>query len=217
MPYTGFLYAGLMIDAGRQPKTLEFNCRMGDPETQPIMMRLKTDLVDLVEAAVTASSKDIEAEWDRRVALGVVMAAAGYPESPRKGDAIHGLPPPARTTTTSSMPAPTALPAGRHGGGRVLCVTALGDNVGRADARLRVADQIQFDGMQFRRDIGHRAIAALQRARASLIDDRPRRRRRQAPTFSTLQARIVAGLKPSTASPSAATAGNAPGGGGSPA
>ncbi|MBV6476968.1 MAG: Phosphoribosylamine--glycine ligase [Rhodocyclaceae bacterium] len=162
IPYTGFLYAGLMIAPDGSVKTLEFNCRMGDPETQPIMLRLKSDLVDLVEAATHGKLKTIEAEWDRRVALGIVMAAAGYPESPRKGDAIHGLPPHGGEsddyhvfhagTALSNKDVVTA-------GGRVLCVTALGDNVRAAQMRAyEIAEQIEFAGMQMRRDIGHRAI-----------------------------------------------------------
>jgi phosphoribosylamine--glycine ligase len=162
IPYTGFLYAGLMIAPDGTVKTLEFNCRMGDPETQPIMLRLKSDLVDLVEAAVHARLKSIEAEWDRRVALGVVMAAAGYPESPRKGDTIHGLPPHGGDGEDYHVfHAGTAL-AGKDvvtAGGRVLCVTALGDNVRAAQMRAyEIAEQIEFAGMQMRRDIGHRAI-----------------------------------------------------------
>ena len=162
IPYTGFLYAGLMIAPDGSIKALEFNCRMGDPETQPIMLRLKSDLVDLVEAAIHCRLKDIEAEWDRRVALGVVMAAAGYPESPRKGDAIHGLP--AHNGNGDDyhvFHAGTAL-SGKEvvtAGGRVLCVTALGDNVRAAQRRAyEIAEQIEFDGMQMRRDIGYRAI-----------------------------------------------------------
>jgi len=159
IPYTGFLYAGLMIAPDGGVRTLEFNCRMGDPETQPIMLRLKSDLVDLVEAAIHCRLRDTEAEWDRRVALGVVMAAAGYPESPRKGDPIHGLPPPGDDYHV--FHAGTAL-AGKDvvtAGGRVLCVTALGDNVRAAQIRAyEIAEQIEFAGMQMRRDIGHRAI-----------------------------------------------------------
>ncbi|CAG1016760.1 partial Phosphoribosylamine--glycine ligase, partial [Burkholderiaceae bacterium] len=138
---------------------LEFNCRMGDPETQPIMLRLKSDLVDLVEAAIHCRLKNIEAEWDRRVALGVVIAAAGYPEAPRNGDTIHGLPP--AGDDYHVFHAGTAL-SGRDvvtAGGRVLCVTALGSNVRAAQMRAYdIAEQIEFDGMQMRRDIGHRAI-----------------------------------------------------------
>ena len=159
IPYTGFLYAGLMIAPDGSVKTLEFNCRMGDPETQPIMLRLKSDLVDLVEAAIHCKLKDTEAEWDRRVALGIVMAAAGYPESPRKGDVIHGLPP--AGDDYHVFHAGTAL-SGKEvvtAGGRVLCVTALGDNVRAAQMRAyEIAEQIEFAGMLMRRDIGHRAI-----------------------------------------------------------
>ena len=159
IPYTGFLYAGLMIAPDGSVKTLEFNCRMGDPETQPIMLRLKSDLVDLVEAAIHCRLKDTEAEWDRRVALGIVMAAAGYPESPRKGDVIHGLPP--AGDDYHVFHAGTAL-SGKEvvtAGGRVLCVTALGDNVRAAQMRAyEIAEQIEFAGMLMRRDIGHRAI-----------------------------------------------------------
>ncbi|GAB4241010.1 MAG: phosphoribosylamine--glycine ligase [Methyloligellaceae bacterium] len=159
-PYTGFLYAGLMIDEAGKPRVVEFNCRMGDPETQPIMMRLKTDLADLVEAAIVGKLDQIEAEWDRRVALGVVMAAEGYPDSPRKGDAITSLP--ANTEDVHVFHAGTAEQDGQvvTAGGRVLCVTALGDNVRSAQkAAYEVADQIQFAGRQYRRDIGHRAVA----------------------------------------------------------
>lgn len=159
IPYTGFLYAGLMIAPDGSVKTLEFNCRMGDPETQPIMLRLKSDLVDLVEAAIHCRLRDVEAEWDRRVALGVVMAAAGYPEAPRKGDPIHGLPPAGEDYHV--FHAGTAL-AGKDvvtAGGRVLCVTALGDNVRAAQRRAyEIAERIEFAGMQMRRDIGHRAL-----------------------------------------------------------
>ena len=159
IPYTGFLYAGLMVAPDGSVKTLEFNCRMGDPETQPIMLRLKSDLVDLVEAAIHCRLKNIEAEWDRRVALGVVIAAAGYPEAPRNGDTIHGLPP--AGDDYHVFHAGTAL-SGRDvvtAGGRVLCVTALGSNVRAAQMRAYdIAEQIEFDGMQMRRDIGHRAI-----------------------------------------------------------
>ena len=159
IPYTGFLYAGLMIDAKGQPKTLEFNCRMGDPETQPIMMRLKSDLVDLLSAAVDGKLDQVELQWDRRTALGVVMAAAGYPEAPRKGDAITGLPPEADDAMV--FHAGTQLQDGvlRASGGRVLCVTALGDNVRQAQQRAYdVARGVHFDGAQYRRDIGHRAV-----------------------------------------------------------
>ena len=159
IPYTGFLYAGLMIDAGGHPKTLEFNCRMGDPETQPILMRLKSDLVDVLGAAIDGKLDQLEMQWDRRPALGVVMAAHGYPEEPRKGDAINGLP--ADADDAMVFHAGTALKDGvpHTTGGRVLCVTALADSVKLAQQRVYdVARGIHFDGAQYRRDIGHRAI-----------------------------------------------------------
>ena len=159
IPYTGFLYAGLMIDAQGKPKTLEFNCRMGDPETQPIMMRLKTDLFDVMMAATSEGLDKIELDWDRRVALGVVMAAAGYPMSPRKGDAITGLP--ADTLDAMVFHAGTTEKGGQilTSGGRVLCVTALADSVKQAQQKTyELAQGIHFDGMQLRRDIGYRAI-----------------------------------------------------------
>ncbi len=159
IPYTGFLYAGLMIDAQGQVKTLEFNCRMGDPETQPIMMRLKSDLVTLAEHAVNGTLDKAEAEWDRRVALGVVLAAAGYPDNPRKGDVITGLP--VSEADVHVFHAGTALVDKNVlvSGGRVLCVTALGDSVRMAQTRAyQVADQIHFNGSQMRRDIGYRAV-----------------------------------------------------------
>ena len=159
IPYTGFLYAGLMIDAQGHAKTLEFNCRMGDPETQPILMRLKSDLLDVLAAAIDGKLDQIELQWDRRTALGVVMAAHGYPEAPRKGDAINGLP--QEQDDAMVFHAGTVLEDGvvRTSGGRVLCVTALGDNVRQAQQRAYdVARGIHFDGAQYRRDIGHRAI-----------------------------------------------------------
>ncbi|QIL79816.1 phosphoribosylamine--glycine ligase [Diaphorobacter sp. HDW4A] len=159
IPYTGFLYAGLMIDAKGHPKTLEFNCRMGDPETQPIMMRLKSDLVDVLAAAVDGKLDQVELQWDRRTALGVVIAAYGYPEAPRKGDAITGLPQDAEDAMV--FHAGTELKDGvlRTSGGRVLCVTALADNVKQAQQRAYdVARGIYFDGAQYRRDIGYRAV-----------------------------------------------------------
>ncbi len=163
IPYTGFLYAGLMIDAQGQPKTLEFNCRMGDPETQPIMMRLKSDLVDVMMAATSGGLDQIELEWDRRPALGVVMAAHGYPLHPRKGDAVSGLPDPKTESDCVVFHAGTHDQAGQTltSGGRVLCVTALGDTVRQAQQRAySVVEQIGFDGAQWRRDIGHRALKA---------------------------------------------------------
>ena len=160
IPFTGFLYAGLMIDAQGQPRTVEFNTRMGDPETQPIMMRLKSDLVDVMQAAVDGKLDQVELEWDRRTALGVVMAAAGYPEDPRKGDAITGLP--AEVDDAVVFHAGTQLnEAGvpETSGGRVLCVTVLADSVRQAQTRVYdVTRGIHFDGMQYRRDIGFRAI-----------------------------------------------------------
>lgn len=160
-PFTGFLYAGLMIAPDGAVKVLEFNCRMGDPETQPILMRLKSDLLALVEHAVGGTLDRAEPQWDRRVALGVVMAAAGYPDDPRRGDVITGLP--KAEDDVHVFHAGTALEGGRvvTAGGRVLCVTALGDTVRVAQRRAyEVADQIRFDGRQMRRDIGHRAIGA---------------------------------------------------------
>ena len=160
MPYTGFLYAGLMIGKDGSVKVVEFNCRMGDPETQPIMMRLKSDLVTLVEHAIAGKLDQIEAEWDRRVALGVVLAAGNYPDTPRKGDLISGLPP--ESDTVCVFHAGTAEQDGKvvTAGGRVLCVTALGENVKQAQKRAYDAiTGIHFDGMQFRRDIGYRAVS----------------------------------------------------------
>jgi len=159
IPYTGFLYAGLMIDAQGKPKTLEFNCRMGDPETQPIMMRLKSDLLDVMMAATSESLDKIDLEWDRRVALGVVLAAAGYPMNPRKGDAITGFP--ADSLDAMVFHAGTTEQDGKvlTSGGRVLCVTALGDSVRQAQQKAYAAvATVEFDGMQYRKDIGYRAI-----------------------------------------------------------
>ncbi|WBY01945.1 phosphoribosylamine--glycine ligase [Ramlibacter tataouinensis] len=161
VPYTGFLYAGLMVDREGRVKTLEFNCRMGDPETQPILMRLKSDLYEVLMAATAGTLDQVELDWDRRTALGVVMAAAGYPLDPRKGDAIRGLP--KETADTMVFHAGTAIEDGRlvTSGGRVLCVTALADSVKAAQQRAYQAVQaIHFDGAQYRRDIGHRAAQA---------------------------------------------------------
>ena len=162
IPFTGFLYAGLMIDADGKPKTLEFNTRMGDPETQPIMMRLKSDLVDVMFAATSGKLDEVELQWDRRVALGVVMAAGGYPLNPKKGDLITGLPKP--TDDVVVFHAGTAEQGDKTvitSGGRVLCVTVLADSVKQAQAKAYdAARAIHFDGMQYRRDIGHRAIKA---------------------------------------------------------
>jgi len=159
--FTGFLYAGLMIDPQGGVKVLEFNCRMGDPETQPIMLRLKSNFLALVEHAVNGTLDKIEVEWDRRTALGVVMAAANYPDTPRKGDVITGLPKKA-DEDAHVFHAGTAMRDGAvvTNGGRVLCVTALGDSVKIAQRRAyQLADEIHFDGCQMRRDIGYRAIA----------------------------------------------------------
>ncbi|WP_411879332.1 phosphoribosylamine--glycine ligase [Polaromonas sp. YR568] len=162
IPFTGFLYAGLMIDAEGKPKTLEFNCRMGDPETQPIMMRLKTDLFDVMMAATSGALDQIELDWDRRPALGVVMAAHGYPLNPRKGDVIHGLTKPGDAPEDAMV-----FHAGTRkdgdttvtSGGRVLCVTALGSTVKAAQQRAyEVAQGLGFDGAQYRKDIGWRAL-----------------------------------------------------------
>ena len=174
--YTGFLYAGIMVGADGVPKVLEFNCRMGDPETQPIMLRLKSDLVALLEAAVNGRLDQVEAEWDRRTALAVVLAAAGYPDAPQKGAIISGVNS-ASSLLDSRLPSFGALPATaddlhvfhagtavRDGhtmvsGGRVLAVTALGDSVRMAQKRAYEAvAAIHFDGMQYRRDIGWRAL-----------------------------------------------------------
>jgi phosphoribosylamine--glycine ligase len=162
IPFTGFLYAGLMIDAAGNPKTLEFNCRMGDPETQPIMMRLKSDLVDVMLHATDGTLDQFEMQWDRRVALGVVVAAGGYPLDPKKGDLINGLP--ADTDDAMVFHAGTIMGDDgkvRTSGGRVLCVTALGDSTKLAQQRAyEYMRGIEFDGMQFRTDIGWRAIKA---------------------------------------------------------
>jgi phosphoribosylamine--glycine ligase len=158
MPFTGFLYAGLMIGADGSPQVLEFNCRLGDPETQPILMRLKTDLVDLVELALAGRLAEAEPEWDRRVAVGIVMAAGGYPDAPRAGDEITGLPAPQPDCRVFHAGTALAGDAVVTAGGRVLCVTALGDNIRAAQRRAYEAvDRIRFAGAQFRRDIGHRA------------------------------------------------------------
>src|SRR5688500_4300969 len=161
MPYTGFLYAGLMIGRNGELKVLEFNCRMGDPETQPILIRLKSDLVGLIEHALDGTLDKAEAEWDPRVALGVVLASAGYPDAPRKGDVIQGLAEPGEDYRV--FHAGTALEGDRvvTNGGRVLCVTALGHNVRTAQKRAyEIVSRIRYDGMQYRRDIGNRALIA---------------------------------------------------------
>jgi phosphoribosylamine--glycine ligase len=160
-PYTGFLYAGLMIGPKGELKVLEFNCRLGDPETQPVMIRLKSDLVALIDHALDGTLDKAEAEWDPRVALGVVLAAAGYPDAPRKGDAIEGLPGPGEDYHV--FHSGTAREGDRvtANGGRVLCVTALGHNVRTAQKRAyEIVSRIRYDGMQYRRDIGNRALIA---------------------------------------------------------
>ena len=162
IPFSGFLYAGLMIDDKGNVKTLEFNCRMGDPETQPIMTRLKTDLVTVMEHAVNGTLDTIELEWDRRTALGVVLAAAGYPDAPRKGDVITGIP--AETADSVTFHAGTTLTDKQlsTSGGRVLCVVGLGDSVKVAQKHAYdVIEHIHFDGAQFRRDIGWRALKRI--------------------------------------------------------
>jgi phosphoribosylamine--glycine ligase len=161
-PYAGFLYAGLMIDKAGNPKTLEFNCRLGDPETQPIMLRLKSDLLALVEHALAGTLDQAAADWDRRPALGVVLAAAGYPDEPRRGDEIGGLPKGAEDCRV--FHAGTKLDGKKvvTNGGRVLCVTALGDSLKTARARAyESVDAIRFEGMQYRKDIGHRGLKKI--------------------------------------------------------
>ncbi|MGE4370287.1 MAG: phosphoribosylamine--glycine ligase [Burkholderiaceae bacterium] len=165
IPYTGFLYAGLMIgdgpDATRPIKVLEFNCRMGDPETQPIMMRIKNDLTQVFELALDGKIDQAQIEWDRRTALGVVMSSAGYPASPRSGDPITALAP--DTDDCVTFHAGTSLQDGQliTSGGRVLCVTVLADSVKRAQAKAYAAvAQTLFNGSHHRTDIGWRAIAA---------------------------------------------------------
>ncbi len=163
-PYSGFLYAGVMIDKSGAPRVLEFNCRLGDPETQPIVVRLRSDLVALVEHALAGTLDRVEAEWDRRAALTVVLAAAGYPDKPRRGDPIDGL----DRINAQAHPDVTVFHAGtiddagqvRVNGGRVLGVTALGDSLRQAQrAAYSAVAAVRFDGMQYRTDIGHRALA----------------------------------------------------------
>ncbi|EXI91713.1 MAG: Phosphoribosylamine--glycine ligase [Candidatus Accumulibacter sp. BA-94] len=160
IPYTGFLYAGLMIGRDGSVKTVEFNCRLGDPETQPILMRLRSDLLDLLEHTVAGRLNLVEANWDRRVALGVVLAAANYPAAPRTGDPISGLP--GSSDDSHVFHAGTSDKDGRivTSGGRVLCVTTLAENIRQAQKRAYdLIAHIHFDGMQYRRDIGHRAAS----------------------------------------------------------
>ncbi|PRF81231.1 phosphoribosylamine--glycine ligase [Burkholderia multivorans] len=158
--FTGFLYAGLMIDKEGNPRTLEFNCRMGDPETQPIMARLKSDFSKVVEQAIAGTLDTVELDWDRRTALGVVLAAHGYPDAPRKGDRINGIP--AETEQAVTFHAGTTLDGDKlvTSGGRVLCVVGLADSVREAQQHVYdTINQINFEGMQYRRDIGHRALS----------------------------------------------------------
>ena len=159
MPFTGFLYAGLMIDAAGQPRTVEFNARLGDPEAQPILMRLKSDLLEVLLHASDGTLDQARLDWDRRVALGVVVAAAGYPLHPRRGDVIGGLAEDA--ADLKLFHAGTALQGAKlvSSGGRVLCVTALGEKISAAQQRAYDAlGSLRLDGAQYRRDIGHRAI-----------------------------------------------------------
>jgi phosphoribosylamine--glycine ligase len=160
-PYTGFLYAGIMVHPDGTPNVLEYNCRFGDPETQPIMMRLRSDLVELCEAALDKRLDTVHAEWDPRAALGVVLAAGGYPDTVRKGDAIAGLEAAARLPG-KVFHAGTRAEGTRvlTNGGRVLCAVGLGDSVSAAQAQAyALVDAISWTGMQCRRDIGYRAIA----------------------------------------------------------
>jgi phosphoribosylamine--glycine ligase len=164
IPYSGFLYAGVMLDAKGAPRVLEFNCRLGDPETQPILVRLRSDLLDLLDHGVNGTLDRVEAEWDRRAALGVVLAAGGYPDAPRTGAVIEGL----DRIGADAHPDVQVFHAGTMldgdrvvvSGGRVLCVTALGDSVRQAQrAAYNAIAGLHFDGMQYRTDIGHRALA----------------------------------------------------------
>ena len=157
--FTGFLYAGLMIDENGAPRTIEFNCRFGDPETQPIMSRLDSDLADLVQAALDRRLDKVQAEWNPQTAVGVVLAAAGYPDSPRKGDAVEGME--AANKIGKVFHAGTAVSDGHTvtNGGRVLCVVGLGDDVKQAKAKAYEAvAEIHFEGMQYRKDIADKAI-----------------------------------------------------------
>jgi phosphoribosylamine--glycine ligase len=158
--YGGFLYAGLMIDRAGNPLVLEFNCRLGDPETQPILLRLKSDLFELIDGAVDGKLDRLEADWDRRPALGVVVAAAGYPDAPKKGDPVTGLPVPEEDLRVFHSGTALSDGAAVTSGGRVLCVTAMGDTIKMAQRRAYEAvSAIRFEGMQYRRDIGFRALA----------------------------------------------------------
>lgn len=162
--YIGFLYAGVMVTADGTPKVLEFNCRFGDPETQPIMLRLKSDLIELCQAAINGKLNEVEAEWDERAALGVVMASGGYPESVSKGDVISGLDSDFQEGTKVFHAGTARLDDNIViAGGRVLCVTALGDTVLQAQqSAYQAVEKIKCDGMLYRKDIGYRAINRTQ-------------------------------------------------------
>jgi phosphoribosylamine--glycine ligase len=161
MPYTGFLYAGIMVAPDGTPNVIEFNCRFGDPEAQPVISRLKSDLPELCEAAVDGRLDQVNAEWDSRAALGVVLAAGGYPDTVRKGDVIEGLDRAAQLSG-KVFHAGTRFEAGKvvTNGGRVLCAVGLGTTVAEAQSEAyALAEQIHWDGIQYRKDIGYRAVA----------------------------------------------------------
>ena len=162
-PFTGFLYAGLMIDGQGEPYTVEFNCRFGDPETQPVLSRLDSDFADLIQAALDGRLNEVQAQWNPQTALGVVLAAENYPDSPRKGDAITGLEQAQERGCKVFHAGTAANDAGETvtAGGRVLCVVGLGDDVAQAKAQAyRGVEAIRFAGMQYRRDIGDKALPA---------------------------------------------------------
>jgi phosphoribosylamine--glycine ligase len=166
-PYVGFLYAGLMVDADGTPRVLEFNCRLGDPETQPILARLRSDITTLCDAALDGRLHDIDVDWDPRAAVGVVLAAGGYPDTVRKGDAIRGLEAAARLPG-KVFHAGTASRGGEvvTSGGRVLCAVGLGATVRDAQRQAYdLVDVIDWTGVQCRRDIGHRAVAREEASR----------------------------------------------------
>jgi phosphoribosylamine--glycine ligase len=175
MPYTGFLYAGIMVAADGTPNVLEFNCRFGDPETQPIMMRLQSDLTELCEAALEGRLDQVKAKWDPRAALGVVLAASGYPDTVRKGDVIEGLADAAKLPGKVFHAGTKLDDAGQivTNGGRVLCAVGLGDSVREAQrAAYELTDAIHWNGVQYRRDIGYRAV---QRERDSVRETKSKR------------------------------------------
>jgi len=163
-PYTGFLYAGVMVAPDGTPNVLEFNCRFGDPETQPIMMRLNSDLTALCEAALDGKLDQVNVQWSPQAALGIVLAAGNYPDTPRKGDVIHGLES-AATLPGKIFHAGTQLNDNEvvTNGGRVLCAVGLGNTVKAAQQQAyALADSIKWQGLQYRRDIGYRAITREQ-------------------------------------------------------